>query len=700
MENNFLPNPMLNQEMSLSALTAKIDLLSKTPNKFLLSVISDKEVFNSLVKFYSSFERDVMGSLLAAEDSGVAKKHINQILKLVKDEAKLRSKEAGRQKAPILVKSAMPNAPVAAETILPTGYYFTSNLGISRYKENDDPKWAVSICPIFITEILHNPIENTERVKITWLSGNNWRSVIVERKIIAKKTSIVDLSSNGLPITSSNAESIVDYLFEYENTNKNSIKKTRVTYQMGWTGDMEGFLWGRTLFASPQASSSAGKKLSLMFLGRDFGDEQIADGFTSTGDYSEWASLANDVLTYPDVAFTLYTALAVPLLPIFGVNNFSLELSNPSSSGKTTALLFAASAWGVPSFKAESFVNTWNSTPVWIGRALSTLNGLPFFLDETKLAKSNDKWKRSENVIADTIYTVASGRDKARGTLRGTERIESFRTVLIMTGETPSLDQSNDGGVRGRLIDLWGPPFNGTDETTKGLVDRINRTIQNHHGHAGPRLIQFILSRRDDWQLWREAFESLRDKLSKADSMSAIEMRLAEYVAAVATAIPIIHAAMPELRRDIPVRGLLESVWGRARKEASSADLGTRALEIVRDWILGNQDKLFSPGAATNGQKWNSDYHSGFWDMLDDNWTFVGLTRDCFMDIMKRNNLKLTEIARIWDAKSWLIRDNSSQGYQKQIPIPGTSINSSMSKINLYCIHRKAFESVQSKNEC
>lgn len=695
MENNFVINPMPNQEMSLSSAIAKIDSLSGMPNKFLLSVMSDKPLFDSLVKYYASFEREIMCSFLATENKGVAKKHINQLLKFVKDASKFRNKEMNGQKTQTLVRSAISNAPVSENVILPAGYYFTDSMGISLSGDGENPTWMVSICPIFITEILHNPIENTERVRIVWLLGNTWRSVIVERKVIAKKTSIVDLSSNGLPVTSSNAENIVNYLFEYENVNKSNIKKTTVTYQMGWTDGMEGFLWGRTLFASPQTSSSSDKQLSLMFLGRDFGDEQIADGFTSAGDFTEWVSLVKDVLPYPDVAFTLYTALAVPLLPIFGVNNFSLELSNPSSSGKTTALLFAASAWGVPSFKAESFVNTWNSTPVWIGRALSTLNGLPFFLDETKLAKSNDKWKKSDNVIADTIYTVASGRDKARGTLRGTERIESFRTVLIMTGETPSLDQSSDGGVRGRLIDLWGPPFNGTDETTKGLVDRINRSIQKHYGHAGPRLIEFILSRRDDWPLWRKAFESLLDKLSKAESMSAIEMRLAEYFGAVATAIPIIHAAMPELRQDIPVRNLLESVWGRARKEASAADLGGRALEIVRDWILGNQEKLFSPEAANSGHKWNSDYHSGFWDMRDDNWTFVGLTRDCLLDILKRNNLKLTEIVRIWDAKSWLLRDKSSQGYQKQISIPGTSINSSMNKLNLYCITGKAIELAQ-----
>lgn len=687
-------------EMSLPDVLSKIASLSTRPKDIYRNIISDGLLFNSMVKLCFSFKREIEVALLATEDNGVTKKDINRVLKMLKDESQLKSFKPSRDRTPVSVKQTISSAPVDDKAALPLGYYFNDKLEISRSKDDNESKRIISVCPILVVEILHNPVENSECVKIAWLTGNSWRSTIVERKTIAKKTSIVDLSNNGLPITSTNAESIVDYLFEYENANKGNIKKTSVTYKMGWTDDMLGFLWGRKLIFNPSLSSSSGKTSSLMFLGRDDGEEQIADGFASSGDYSEWESLANDVLPYPDVAFTLYTALAVPLLPIFGVNNFSLELSNPSSSGKTTALLLAASAWGVPSLKSESFVSTWNSTPVWIGRALSTLNGLPFFLDETKLAKSSDRWKKSENVIAETIYMVAAGRDKARGTLRGTERVESFRTVLIMTGETPSLDQNSDGGVRGRLIDLWGPPFNETDERTKGLVDRINKTIQKHYGHAGPRLIEFILSKRDDWPLWKEAFESLRDKLSKAESMSAVEMRLAEYFAAVATAIPIIHAAMRKLRRDIPVNGLLESVWGRARKEASSADLGTRALEIVQDWILGNQGKLFSPEAAASGQKWNSDYHYGFWDMKDTNWTFVGLTRDCLMDILKRNNLKLTEIVRIWDAKSWLLRDKSSQGYQRQIPIPGTSINSSMNKLNLYCVPRKVIETVHSKDEC
>ena len=106
---------------------------------------------------------------------------------------------------------------------------------------------------------------------------------------------------------------------------------------------MEGFLWGHQFFVGKNLDPSSGRKPVIEFWGRDQGDEQIADGFRSGGSYDTWISLVNDVFEFPDVIFLLYASLTPPLLPIFGVKNFSLELSNQSSSGKTTAMLLGAS---------------------------------------------------------------------------------------------------------------------------------------------------------------------------------------------------------------------------------------------------------------------------------------------------------------------------------------------------------------------
>ena len=52
----------------------------------------------------------------------------------------------------------------------------------------------------------------------------------------------------------------------------------------------------------------------------------------------------------------------------------------------------------------------------------------------------------------------------------------------------------------------------------------------------------------------------------------------------------------------------------------------------------------------------------------------------------------LFHVSENWASKGWLLRNGSSDGYQKQIPIPGTSVNSKMQKVYFYCISKEAFK--------
>jgi len=676
----------------IGLLGKEIGGLATKPNDFLYNFISNKKIFNSMADIFQESEIDAQRLLRSTTSRGVKAKDISEIIRFLKEEIKKRNVQETKDETFVMIKSYIPDAPVADHATLPLGYYFIDDLGIVK-KRDDHPYDIVSYCPIFITCIKYNVITNTEYVTLVWILNGSERSVTVERRVIAKSSLIVDLSNNGIPITSNNANLIVEYLSRYENTNSLSIERVEATHKLGWTNHMEGFLWGHQFFSSQNAASTSSKKPAIEFWGRDQGDEQIADGFCSNGDYATWISLVNDIFVFPDVIFLVYVSLTAPFLPIFGVKNFSLELSNQSSSGKTTALLLGASCWGVPELHASSFVNTWNATPVWIGRAASVLNGLPLYLDETKLAKSQNR-RGVCDLVSDTIYKIAAGRDKARGTLQGTERTEQFRTILFSTGESPSLGLSNDGGSRGRLIDLWGNPFLKTDKESKGVVDRINRTIENNYGHAGPKLVQYLLNNREQWRYWREAYQEANRLLTQTASMSPIEMRLGEYFAAIATAIPIIHAAIPELRRNSPVKDLLDYVWERATKEAREADIGTQALQLVYELITLKSNKIYSDEMASQGIQWVGGDYIGIKELdKNGNWISIGLTTDTLRELLKKYDFNMQEIIRNWNAKGWLLRNESSGGYQRQMSIPGTSDKSRMHKINLYCLKAEAFQS-------
>lgn len=132
---------------------------------------------------------------------------------------------------------------------------------------------------------------------------------------------------------------------------------------------------------------------------------------------------------------------------------------------------------------------SWDVTRVWIERASGVLSGLPLLLDDTKRA-------RKPQLVAQTLYDVASGRGRGRGSIKGTRRSGNWRTVLLSTGEQPAVNFSEDGGTRGRVLTLWGPPFGRADDKTAALVGRLDLAVRQNYGHAGPRFIQFIMAHR------------------------------------------------------------------------------------------------------------------------------------------------------------------------------------------------------------
>ena len=672
--------------VDIPALTVEVSNLSMNQKAFSASILQSTHLLESLATLSFQNEIEFAKIMKIPEMNGVAKKDVAELKKLLTRQGKKDQVQGYVNTSRSRIKDVMPNAPVADDAVMPKGYVLGSDFSISGNYGDDDKSKTVSTVPLFISGIKYNSASGLEHVTICWFKGSTWSSVTVEKMIIAKKSMIVDLASKRLPVTSNNCDGMIDYLFAYEQENYESIKKTKVQNQLGWTDGMSGFLWGREFIAGDASSCP-----EVEFVAREPGDEQFADGFVSRGLYDEWAKLANEMLEYPHVAFSFYASMLTPLLPILDVKNFTLELANRSSTGKSFALQFAASAWGQPALQANSFVNSWNVSPTWPGRAASLLNGLPMFMDETKQVRVNDNRRDAGSFVADTMFLIAAGRDRAKGNVNGTERVPSFRTVLLSTGEYPTFDNNRDGGTRGRAISIWGDPFGKVDASTKTVVDRVDWITKEHYGHAGPRLVKFILEHRNQWDVWKQAYREINSRMTRTEGLTSIEMRLGEYFAAVATAIPIIHAALPELRRDKKVSTLLDDIWNKARQEAVQADTSTQSLRSVIDWITANLNRMFTPVLARQGLHWSDGNYICFCDMDEEkNWTFIGLEATALKEHLRKNGFNPTETFRNWKAKGWLITDASTKGNQKQVVIPGTSSHGKFNRMNLYCLTKEA----------
>ena len=229
--------------------------------------------------------------------------------------------------------------------------------------------------PIIITRTMTDLITGKEDVELTWRKDNVVRSMQVPRSFISSNTKIVQLSDNGVPVTSSSANLLINYLADFEVLNPNTIEHQMSTRRYGWVtreGHEREFL--------PYSDSDIKLNYSWM-------DERLVKAISSSGNISDWLDVYMPLRASgrQDFNVVIAASLASVLVDIVGISPFIVNLYGHSGGGKTVTLLFAASIWGNPQeLKIES-----NSTVNALVRQLGTLNNLPLLVDD--MSKINDK---------------------------------------------------------------------------------------------------------------------------------------------------------------------------------------------------------------------------------------------------------------------------------------------------------------------
>src|SRR5262249_6773175 len=149
-------------------------------------------------------------------------------------------------------------------------------------------------------------------------------------------------------------------------------------------------------------------------------------------------------------------------------------------------------------------------------RRASLVNGLPIIRDDTKLAKCPED-------VSQFLYDITAGRTRDRGTVKGLDKTTAFTTILLISGESRAVSMSVDGGTPARVLTLWGGPFGKVSASSALLVNSLSVGTQAHYGHAGPRLVNFLLDNRPRWGEWRARYASLKaDYRARAQGNSVV----------------------------------------------------------------------------------------------------------------------------------------------------------------------------------
>lgn len=420
--------------------------------------------------------------------------------------------------------------------------------------------------PIMPVERLVNIDTGEEKLKLAFRKGTIWRKIIVSKTILASSNKVTELAGNGIAVTSQNSKAFVEYISDLENLNYDRIPERKSIGRFGYIPD-EGF--------SPFVEG-------LIFDG-DANFSAMFQSVTSHGSEERWIETVKEVRGMSATAkILLASSFASPLLEPLNCLPFFVHLwSVDSGTGKTVALMVAASVWGDPA--VGSYVKTFDSTAVGMEYTAAFLNNLPLCLDELQLAKDN---KGRTNF---DVYKLAQGVGRTRGTQSGGVRITpTWRNCILTTGESPLTGQASGAGAVNRVIDI--ECRNAQAVITDGM--KISNSVKKNYGFAGKKFVE-KLYKPGTVEKISVRYQELFKQLSEQDTTEKQAMAAAAIILADELACEWIFGGE---EKPLTIHQLSEFL---ASKAAVSA--GERGYKYLCDWVTANSSRLC--GKSDNGQE-------------------------------------------------------------------------------------------------
>ena len=410
--------------------------------------------------------------------------------------------------------------------------------------------------PIMPVERLVNIDTGEEKLQLAFRKGTIWRKIIVSKTVLASSNKVTELAGSGIAVTSQNARAFIQYISDMENMNYYLIPEKKSIGRFGYIPD-EGF--------SPFVDG-------LIFDG-DANFKAMFQTVRSRGSETKWLETAEEVREMSTTAkIILAASFASVLLEPLNCLPFFVHLWGvDSGTGKTVALMVAASVWGDPAVGA--YVKTFDGTVVGMEKTAAFLNNLPFCLDELQLAKD------SKGRTTFDVYKLAQGVGRTRGNRSGgVDLTPTWRNCILTTGESPLTGTASGAGAVNRVIDI-------ECKSAQAVIKdgmRISGAVKRNYGFAGRNFVERLYQPGVIDQVserYRELFRILSDRdTTEKQAMAAAAIILADELACQW----IFSGQQP-----LTIEQVSEFL---ASKAAVSA--GDRGYKYLCDWVTQNSNKL------------------------------------------------------------------------------------------------------------
>jgi uncharacterized protein (DUF927 family) len=277
----------------------------------------------------------------------------------------------------------------------------------------------------------------------------------------------------------------------------------------------------------------------------------------------------------------LAASFASPLLGKIGCLPFFVHLWGvESGTGKTVALMLAASVWGNPD--VGQYIQTFNSTQVSCERTAAFLNNIPMCIDELQLSKDSHGRSKFD------VYQLAQGVGRGRGNRAGgIDVTPTWRLCILTTGESPLTSDSSGAGAVNRVIDI---ECKASDSVIKDGFT-TSSCLKKNYGFAGRKFIEAMTNEelKGAEQRYQELFKQLTESnTTEKQAMAAALVILADELADK----HIFHTGKVVTVSDI----------SKFLKDKSEVSAGQRAYNFLCDWVAVNASRFQT--SDNNGEFW------------------------------------------------------------------------------------------------
>lgn len=479
--------------------------------------------------------------------------------------------------------------------------------------------------PIIPVERMRNVDTGETKVQLAFCrERGQWDSIIIDPASIATARAIVPALANlDISVTGTTAAALVDFLNEISDRNRDIIPLRKAIGRLGYIPGV-----GFAPFVD-----------NLNFDGGD-AYTPLFSTIREHGSFVKWFDCALECRKMSIAArIVLAASFASPLLSVVGSLPFFVHLWGvDSGTGKTVALMLAASVWGDP--ELGQYTQTFNATRVGHEYTAAFLNHLPLCIDELQLTKD------SRGKTNFDVYQLAQGVGRSRGKKQGgVQKIPTWKNCFITTGESPLVSNTAGAGAVNRVIDI--ECVAGKPVITDG--PQVAATLKQNYGFAGENFLRNLYGNEGvetgkpsehRLEIIREIYQNNFAELRQGDSTEKQAMAAAAILTADQLATNWIFKDGLELTAT-DIREFMAS--------KASVSAGQRAYNWLCGWVEFNVNRFVKEGYVPTGEVYGKLEGETAWinrSVFNEALQGAGFSDRATLSYLRSNNLIETRLGK------------------------------------------------------